>query len=152
MIGIKARQRPQVIVHVRNRSLDVMLLGSDGGTGRAEPELLVRVQAEVFVDFENVRQLAGQSLLMPAGDRFVPPHGPFPARQAIDSLSINDCPESFDVVHTCRADLRARPHRPRKRADTQVRPYMIYRGCGLTLDAPLMNLRSRCHRTRLWAN
>ena len=61
--------------------------------------LLVRVEAEVLVDLEDARQLGRQPFGMPALDRLVPPHGPFPARQPVDRLEVHHGAKSFDVIH-----------------------------------------------------
>ena len=36
---------------------------------------------------------------MPALNRLVPPHGPFPARQPVDRLEVHNGAKSFNVIH-----------------------------------------------------
>ena len=59
-------------------------------------------------------QLARQALAMPALDRLVPPHRPFPDGQAIHGLKIHHRPEPFDVIHGSHED--ADSSRPSSRA------------------------------------
>jgi len=101
VVGEEVGFHPEVVVHVRDDALDVVLGGFDGGDGGAEPELLVGIEAEEPGDFENLAgfQLAGKTFTMPARDGFVPPHRPFPARQPIHGLEVHDRPETFNVVH-----------------------------------------------------
>ncbi len=99
VVGKQPRPDPQVIVHVGDDALDVVLHGLDRRIGRREPELLVGIQAEVLGDVEDRVQLGGQAFRLPAGDGLVPPHGPFPARQAIDRLEVHHGTEPFDVIH-----------------------------------------------------
>ena len=57
-----------VVVHVGDDPLHVMLRRLDGRVGRAEPELLVGVEAEVLGDVEHLAELEldRQALAMPA--------------------------------------------------------------------------------------
>ena len=90
-----------VVVHVGHHALDMMLDGLDGGLGGAEPELLVRVEAKPLGDLEDAVewQVARQTLLVPAGDGPIPPHGPFPAGEPIHGLEVHDRTEPLGVVH-----------------------------------------------------
>ena len=99
MIRKQLRADPQVIVHVGDDALDVVLDSFDRRIGGAEPELLVGVVAEVLGDVEYRVQLGGQSLGPPAGDGLVPPHGPFPNRQPVYALAGHHRSKSFDMVH-----------------------------------------------------
>ena len=94
VVGKETAAEPQVIVHVRDDPLDVVLHGLDRRIGRREPELLVGVQPEVLGDLEDPVEFRRQALLLPAGDGLVPPHGPFPARQAIDAPGSSSGPGS----------------------------------------------------------
>src|SRR5664279_23104 len=78
-----------------------MLGGLDGWVGGAEPELLIGIQAEVLGNLKHLAALErdGQAFLMPAPDGLVPPHRPFPARQAIHRLEVHHRPKALDVVH-----------------------------------------------------
>ena len=51
--GIEAWPDAMVVVHIGHPALDMMLDGLDGGLGGAEPELLVRVEAETPGDVED---------------------------------------------------------------------------------------------------
>ncbi len=86
VIGIERGQDAQVVVHVGDGALDVVLHGFDGGSGGGEPELLVGIEAEVLGDFEDSGEIGREAFGVPAIDGQVPPHGPLPARQAVDGL------------------------------------------------------------------
>jgi len=72
-----------------------------GGIGRAEPELLIRIEAEIFGDLDDLAELefARQSFLAPAVDGQVPPHRPLPDWKTINRLKIHYGAESFNVIH-----------------------------------------------------
>ena len=116
--GEQARAQAQVVVHVRHRALDVVLRGFDGRLGGAKPELLVGVEAELLRDLDHLAELqvARQPFAVPAGDGLVPPHGPFPTRQAVHRLEVHDGAETFNVVHI---SLNSTLHRPALRRSLQ---------------------------------
>src|ERR1017187_3589273 len=99
MVGIKRGPDAEVVVHVGDGALDVVLDGLDGGIGGAEPELLVGVQAEVLRDLEDVVQTSRQALAVPAADGEIPPHGPFPARQPVHGLKTHERAKTLHVIH-----------------------------------------------------
>ncbi len=80
-------------------ALDVMLLGFNGRVCGAEPVLFVRVEPEVRVYVKNAGQLDRQPFAMPTLNRLVPPHGPFPARNAVNVLEVHQGSESLYVIH-----------------------------------------------------
>ena len=99
VIGKKPPAHAEVVVHCGDDALDVVLQGVDRRVGGGKPELLVGVQPEILADVEDAFQLGRKTLPFPVGDGLVPPHGPFPARQPVDGLEIDDRLESLDVVH-----------------------------------------------------
>ncbi len=46
--------------------------------------------------------------MVPTPDGFVPPHSPFPPREAVDWLKIHDGAETLDVVHEVQVNVTRR--------------------------------------------
>jgi len=99
VIGKQCRPHAQVIIHVGDDPLHVMLHRLDRGIRGGEPELLVGVQPEILGDVEDAFQFGGQALALPAGDRLVPPHGPLPSGKPIHGLEAHQRAEALAVIH-----------------------------------------------------
>jgi len=91
--------QPQIVVHIGNDSLDVVLHRLDSVVRGREPELLVGIEPKVFGDIEDAFQLRSQPLSFPVGDGLVPPHGPFPTRQSVHRLEIHHAAKTFYMIH-----------------------------------------------------
>ena len=89
----------QVIVHVGDDPLHVVLHGLDRRIGGREPELLVRVQAEVLGNVEDTVQAAGSP--SPFHRAMVSSHHMAHShmRQPIHRLEIHDSAKAFDMIH-----------------------------------------------------
>ena len=60
-----------------------------------------KIESEETGNIENLAeaQLPGQALAVPPVNGLVPPHGPFPTRQPVHRLKIQDGAKSFNVIH-----------------------------------------------------
>src|SRR5208337_4158703 len=92
-------ENAQVVVHVGDGALDVVLHGFDGGSGGREPELLIGIEAKILGDFEDAGEVGGEAFGVPAIDGQIPPHGPLPTRQAVDGLKVHEGAKAFNMVH-----------------------------------------------------
>ena len=82
VIGEELRPQPQVIVHVRDDPLDVMLHGLDRRVGGREPELLVGIEAEILGDVEDGVQLGRAGPPASSGQSSCPTTWPIPSAAA----------------------------------------------------------------------
>ena len=82
VVGEEVGPNLEVIVHVGDDALDVVLHGLDGRIGRGEPELLVGVEPEVLGDVEYGFQLCGQPLLSSMRRSSRPTTWPIPSAAA----------------------------------------------------------------------
>ena len=101
MIREEIGENAQVIIHAAHHTLGVVLRGRDGRLRGAEPELLIRIEAEILGDLEDlaVLEFTRQAFTMPARNGFVPPHCPLPNRQTIPWLELHHRPKPFDMIH-----------------------------------------------------
>jgi hypothetical protein len=89
----------QVVVHIRDNPLYMVLLGLNSRVCGAEPVLLIGIKPQVLMYLKNVFHTSRQTLAVPTLNGHVPPHGPFPYRQAINLFKIHCGSESFHMIH-----------------------------------------------------
>ena len=101
MVGVEPRLDSEIVVHIGNDALNMVLSGFNSGLGGAEPELHVRVKAEILGYGEDIIEfeVGRQAFVMPSLDGLVPPHGPFPARQPVNRLEVHYSAKTLYMIH-----------------------------------------------------
>jgi hypothetical protein len=64
-----------------------------------QPDLLVKVQAEMTADIITICQFCGQIFLMPTVDSLIPPASPFHNWEPVEGLEIHDGVETLSGRH-----------------------------------------------------